>query len=213
MAIDGQGMEGRQELRAVVQDCIDEAQVIGVAYQPYGLGGSDYVEGIPSWRDEVPSPRRDVLVIREQGMSPRAARIHWGHVIGPGDTSQDPALYWIGLYEIKRVTRRDTDVVLWEDRTPPQTLWNLAEAVHDMYSFFRFVAALSSDAVELGEREDRSDEWAHGTIADYLDGALRAASFTEFGTRNGMFEPPPGWPEQPSWQAFARFLIVGKIYE
>jgi hypothetical protein len=199
------------DILSILERCIADARAIGVKYKYRGFGDIHDVEGIATWAGATEF--RSLIEIREQGISPLSARAHPGLQISTQEIGDYPARYHIREDNILQITQSDNQTVLWENLTPPPTLHDLLYAVEDMPSFFRFVAALSADAVDMGEREDHSDEWAQGTIADYLDAALRWAEFTEFGTRNGMMEPPPGWPEQPSWQAFAYYLIMGKIYE
>ncbi len=93
------------------------------------------------------------------------------------------------------------------------------DAVHDRESFFAFVRALVADreaAVE-GEKRQPTDPrvlglvqdaggWYNFTIESYLEAALRWAEDSDMGESQGL---PPG----PSWQAFAAFLLCGKIYE
>jgi hypothetical protein len=96
-------------------------------------------------------------------------------------------------------------------------LHELLEQVQDRESFLRFVAALIQDrkaavAAEaanptpfLGLCPDAGG-WYNTSIEGYLDAALSWAESTDMGVRQGL-------SEDPSWQAFAVFLYVGKIYE
>ena len=89
------------------------------------------------------------------------------------------------------------------------------DGVHDRDSFFAFVWALVEDreAAVAAERITPSSPysqdaggWENITIESYLEGALRWAEDSDMGVRQGV-------PAGPSWQAFAHFLLSGKIYE
>jgi hypothetical protein len=88
-------------------------------------------------------------------------------------------------------------------------------AVHDRASFLEFVRALASDrrASVAAEREAPSSPygpqaggWENVTIEDFLEAAASWAEDTGMGESQGL-------PAGPSWQAFAAFLLCGKIYE
>jgi len=85
------------------------------------------------------------------------------------------------------------------------------ERVKDRATFLDFVQALIDDRrdeVAKGSEQPfghGANGWENGTIEGYLDAALAWAK-DSLGQENGL-------PEQPSWQAFATFLYVGKIYE
>lgn len=87
-------------------------------------------------------------------------------------------------------------------------------AVHDRASFLAFVAALVRDreASAAAERAAPSSPygpdaggWENVTVESFLFAALRWAE------AGGGLEGP--WKPEPSWQAFARFLSAGKVYE
>lgn len=93
------------------------------------------------------------------------------------------------------------------------------DAVHDRESFFAFVRALVADREAAVENEKRQPTdprviglvqdaggWYNFSIESYLEAALAWAESTGMGESQGL---PPG----PSWQAFAAFLLCGKIYE
>ena len=87
--------------------------------------------------------------------------------------------------------------------------------VHDLDSFLAFVAALVEDRETsvAAERVDPSSPygpdaggWENITIESFLFAALRWAESTGMGVRQGL-------PAGPSWEAFAAFLLCGKVYE
>ncbi len=83
--------------------------------------------------------------------------------------------------------------------------------VHDRDSFFAFVAALAEDrrrdSLAPGGPSGRdAGAWENATIEDFLEAALAWARDTGMGESQGL-------PSGPSWQAFAAFLLCGKIYE
>jgi hypothetical protein len=73
----------------------------------------------------------------------------------------------------------------------------LLERVSDRTSFLTFVRALASDAQAGGG-------WEHATIGDYLEAM---AAWVE---DSAGLDPSR---EHGSWQALARLLYAGKIYE
>jgi hypothetical protein len=87
-------------------------------------------------------------------------------------------------------------------------------AVHDRESYLAFVAALIEDREASLAAEQVSPSspygpdsggWENITIESFLFAALRWAE------AGGSLEGP--WGPEPSWQAFARFLSAGKVYE
>jgi hypothetical protein len=89
------------------------------------------------------------------------------------------------------------------------------QAVHDFDSFLTFVAALVEDreASVAAERVAPSSPympdaggWENVTIESFLFAALRWAESTGMGVSQGL-------PAGPSWEAFAAFLLSGKVYE
>jgi hypothetical protein len=103
------------------------------------------------------------------------------------------------------------------DDSPESVAEALLEQVHDRQSFFAFVAALIKDRQSSVERERVAPNplpyycpdaggWYNATIEDYLTAALSWAIHTDMGVTQDL-------PEEPSWQAFATFLYLGKIYE
>jgi hypothetical protein len=91
---------------------------------------------------------------------------------------------------------------------------DLLDQVHDRESFLEFVRALAYDRQDSVARERESPSspygpdaggWENTTIEAYLDAAV---SWAEDAAKSGR-----GLPEEPSWQAIARFLHCGKIYE
>ncbi|MBW4691664.1 MAG: hypothetical protein KME27_07825 [Lyngbya sp. HA4199-MV5] len=94
-------------------------------------------------------------------------------------------------------------------------LYTRLEQVNDRASFFEFVQALIDDRRDAVEQEKLAPgspysadtgAWEHTTIEHYLDAALAWAKTTNMGIAQGL-------SEEPTWQAFAVFLYVGKIYE
>jgi hypothetical protein len=93
------------------------------------------------------------------------------------------------------------------------------DKVYDRESFLAFVRTLVADreaAVEA-EKRQRTDPqilglvpdaggWYNVTVEGYLNGALSWAEDTDMGVSQGL-------PSEPSWRAFAVFLLCGKIYE
>ncbi len=93
------------------------------------------------------------------------------------------------------------------------------DAVHDRESFLAFVRALVADREAALEAEARQPTdpralglvpdaggWYNFTIESYLNASLAWAVDSDMGTRQGL-------PAEPSWKAFAVFLLCGKIYE
>jgi hypothetical protein len=93
------------------------------------------------------------------------------------------------------------------------------DTVHDRESFLAFVRALVADreaAVEAEERKPTDPRilglvpdaggWYNFTIESYLNASLSWAEDTGMGVSQGL-------PPEPSWRAFAAFLLCGKIYE
>ncbi|MGL6075975.1 MAG: DUF7660 family protein [Fimbriiglobus sp.] len=93
------------------------------------------------------------------------------------------------------------------------------DSVHDRDSFLAFVHALIVDrqnaieAEELNPTDPRTlglvpdaGGWYNLTIDSFLEAGLRWADSTEMGEAQGL-------PKEPSWKAFAVFLLCGKIYE
>jgi hypothetical protein len=96
-------------------------------------------------------------------------------------------------------------------------LIELLEEVRDRAAFFAFVRALirDRDASVAQETADPNSYpylcpdaggWYSRSIAGYLETSLAWAEATKMGVTQGL-------PEEPSWQAFATFLYLGKIYE
>lgn len=93
------------------------------------------------------------------------------------------------------------------------------DTVHDRESFFAFVRALVADrqaAVEA-EKQQPTDPrvlglvpdaggWYNSSVEAYLNASLSWAEDTGMGVNQGL-------PPEPSWRAFAVFLLCGKIYE
>jgi hypothetical protein len=93
------------------------------------------------------------------------------------------------------------------------------DTVHDCESFLAFVRALVADreaAVEA-EKQNPTDPrvlglvpdaggWYNFTVEAYLNASLSWAEDTGMGVSQGL-------PPEPSWRAFAVFLLCGKIYE
>jgi hypothetical protein len=88
------------------------------------------------------------------------------------------------------------------------------DAVYDRESFLVFVRALIADrrASIAAELESPSSPygadaggWENITIESFLFAALRWAESA--GNLQNF------WPAEPSWQSFARFLYMGKVYE
>jgi hypothetical protein len=89
----------------------------------------------------------------------------------------------------------------------------LLDEVRDKNSFIIFVKALANDKREETAKEkvkpsnpygSGSNGWENGTIEDYLDSAI--AWYESSDKKNGN-------DGSESWQQFARFLYMGKIYE
>lgn len=93
------------------------------------------------------------------------------------------------------------------------------DTVHDRESFLGFVRALVADRVAAVEAEKRNPTdpcvlrlvpdaggWYNFTVESYLDAAVSWAEDTNMGESQGL-------PADPSWKAFALFLLCGKIYE
>jgi hypothetical protein len=83
--------------------------------------------------------------------------------------------------------------------------------VVDRESFLGFVRALVADRIEKAKDEAKypyggqEGGWENSTIESYLEAALAWAVDSR--------HLPTGLARTPSWQAFATFLYVGKIYE
>ena len=83
--------------------------------------------------------------------------------------------------------------------------------VVDRESFLEFVRALVADRVEKAKNEGKypyggqEGGWEHSTIGGYLEAALAWAVDSR--------HLPTGLASTPSWQMFATFLYMGKIYE
>jgi len=97
-----------------------------------------------------------------------------------------------------------------EPRSARRDLYDLEKRVYDRESFLAFVQALADDreGEVMEEKTTPSSPWgpgAHGwengSIEQFLDAALRWAH------DSGQL------PAEPSWQAFAQFLHLGKLYE
>jgi hypothetical protein len=91
--------------------------------------------------------------------------------------------------------------------------------VHDCESFLAFVRALVADrevAVEAEMRKPTDPRllggvpdaggWYNFTVESYLSASLSWAEDTGMGVSQGL-------SPEPSWRAFAVFLLCGKIYE
>ena len=94
-------------------------------------------------------------------------------------------------------------------------LHEMAKAVCDEKSFLEFVNALIDDRVSAvkAEREKPSSPygpdaggWENTSIEDFLAAAAAWAESSNFGLNQGL-------AASNTWQRFATFLYVGKIYE
>lgn len=84
-------------------------------------------------------------------------------------------------------------------------LWKALNAVNDRDTFLAFVRVMIQDAHAWSENAGDYG-WRNGTdVRDCFEATL--ARFTlEDGTARDL-------PEEPSWQTFAEFLNMGRIYE
>jgi len=100
------------------------------------------------------------------------------------------------------------------------------DAVHDKASFLEFIRALVDDRRVEAEEEAKDPSgpwggspngWANATIDSFLDAAVAWAEpesgLDSAGSSVAPRRAPDWFPEDPSWQSFARFLYAGKIYE
>ena len=91
--------------------------------------------------------------------------------------------------------------------------------VHDRETFLAFVRALVADREAAVEAEERNPTdprvlglvpdaggWYNFRIESYLSASLAWAEDTDMGITQGL-------PSEPTWRAFAVFLLCGKIYE
>ena len=90
------------------------------------------------------------------------------------------------------------------------TLEERLDRVRDRASFLEFVDSLAEDREDEVKKERLSPSppfgpgtngWENGSIETYLDACVRCAVDGD------------ALPEEPSWQAFAHFLWLGKGYE
>lgn len=97
-------------------------------------------------------------------------------------------------------------------------LEHLLDAVKDQSSFLAFVDALAADRRDEVEKEALTPSnpygpgqngWENDTIESFLSAAVAWAR----DMRNTGDSRADWFPETPSWQAFARFLYLGKHYE
>ena len=95
------------------------------------------------------------------------------------------------------------------------SLWELVEKVHDEASFIDFLEALTDDKVEDDRLEAEKPSspfgrsakvWENGTIANFLDAAVRWGH----SSINGMAEYEK--PDNP-WRRAAEIIHAGKFYE
>ena len=101
---------------------------------------------------------------------------------------------------------------------PTRDLQEVIESVRDRASFITFVRALRQDRLD----EDRLEELdpsspfgpgAKGWENDTLEAFLAASASWAEDVGQLPDERQAWFPETPSWQAFARFLYMGRIYE
>ena len=81
----------------------------------------------------------------------------------------------------------------------------LCRDVVDRESFLIFAGAFMTLRCDI-ENGKLPDNWESGTIGSYLEGAMRWAEASEFGTTQDLSDANP-------WGQFAAFLYCGKIYE
>ncbi len=97
-------------------------------------------------------------------------------------------------------------------------LHEMVENVCDRATFIAFVRALSDDRRDEIQREKQAPSnplgpgangWENTTIDAFLEAS---ASWAEDVSK--LTDERKAWfPEAPSWQAYARFLYMGKLYE
>lgn len=89
-------------------------------------------------------------------------------------------------------------------------LFDTLKAVHDEHTFLDFARALRADRgtadMSTPTFDGLPDEWANGSIADFLEAGIAWAEDSAFGARPG---PKPANP----WASFAWFLWAGRGYE
>lgn len=97
--------------------------------------------------------------------------------------------------------------------SPKKTLVDYLDGVQNRETFIEFVSALIRDRDETVAKEQQAPEsqrgygafgWQNDTIEAYFVAAL--ACVEAHADRDDILK-------EPSWQAFAVFLYVGKIYE
>lgn len=74
------------------------------------------------------------------------------------------------------------------------------ETVNDEATFLAFVQALIAD------RRENAEHWENRSIEDFLEAASVWAEDSAFGSQQGL-------SLTSTWQKFATFLYLGKIYE
>ena len=93
-------------------------------------------------------------------------------------------------------------------------LYDLLDEVKDRESFLTFVRALYQDREEEVKYEKinpsppyspGANGWENGSIESFLEAAV-ACTEDSLGSEHEM-------PAEPQWQAFANFLMAGKVYE